>query len=96
MAASTKRFNLSISAYTDVSEGSGSVSFRIPHGPWSGVRVVLATSLPAASTTDYDDFLKATPTEKGVPSVSFTGLASTDRVYAMSLGSANPLTVYRL
>jgi hypothetical protein len=102
MAATTKSFTLTTSAYQDVSEGAGEVWFEVPfnRNQVNDIRVVLASSLPAAGSTEY--YLAKTaravaavdlPEDK---SMHFSYLAYTDRVYLRSdVQSSLAITVFR-
>lgn len=96
MAFSTKRFDLSPSAYQDISEGASDVTLRL--GEWSrggkaAVRVYLGTSLPAFDTDNYDLY---TPGTAPIPvDIPFAALASTDRVYARGDREVVRIVAYR-
>ncbi len=102
MAASTKRFTLTSAAYQDISEGSAAIAFRLTYRARQEtmrVRIALATSLPSASTTDYDLF-EAPPTGSvsDEKNVYFSELDSTNRVYARAASeeATVSLPVYRM
>jgi hypothetical protein len=103
MAASTKQFTLTSSAYQDLSEGAANCAFRVPfHRQRSNaIRVVLGQSLPAVNSTTYDTIdtnnFSVGPNESPQEfPLSFNNLAPTDRVYARADSSNVSFTVYRI
>jgi hypothetical protein len=92
----TKRFDLNADAYQDISEGARDCWFRIlvnarsPHA----LRLVLGTSLPPAGTIDFDRYVGPRDGD-GWMTVSFTSLASTDRVYVRAENEPLSIAVNR-
>lgn len=100
MAASTKSFTLTGTAYVDISEGAARLDTIVPflRQQSTGVRFHIGQSLPASDTTNYQLILPLNAplgpgeAQKDVP-VHFEGLASTDRVYARVNTSTNTVTL---
>lgn len=97
MAASTKAFTLTTAAYQDISEGAENCAFRlrVKSQRDNSIRIILSTSLPSANDEDYDVFI-APNDVPDTTDVSFTGLASSDRVYARADSATTSITVYRI
>lgn len=104
MAASTKRFTLTNSAYQDVSEGASEIWFLIPfeRNQVNDVRLVIAQSLPSSGTSNY---FRVSPNYNPVGpndlpqdfTVSIARLSASDRVYLLTDTNITlPLTVFRI
>jgi len=96
MAVSTVAFSLTSAAYVDVSGGYEACSFRLPLVSQRNnvIRVHLGTSLPAADTDDFDEFM-APQEEHEERQIHFYQLATTDRVYVRAARANVTLRVYR-
>jgi hypothetical protein len=96
MAFNTAAFALTSAAYQDVSGGYEACSFRIPHiSPRDNViRIHMGTSLPAADTDHYDEFM-APQSVSDEWQLHFTELAGTDRIYVRASRLPVRLVAYR-
>jgi hypothetical protein len=96
MAVSVVTFALTSAAYQDVSGGFGSCAFRLPFASQKNniIRVHLGTSLPAAETANFDEYM-APQSEAEERQLHFYDMEATDRVYVRASRQPCSISVYR-